>query len=46
MQPPIDNSDNFLQRAIDRLEESKSSSKIRLLVYIVQEILSRKKNPV
>lgn len=41
----VDNSDNFLQRAVDRLEGSKSGSKIQLFVYIVAEVLWFKKTP-
>lgn len=36
-------SDNFLQRAVDRLEQSGSTSKVKLFVLMIQEILSTKK---
>ena len=36
---PADTSDNFLQRAVDRLEQSGSNSKIRLFLFMIQEIL-------
>jgi hypothetical protein len=42
---PVDMSDNFLQRAVDRLEQRGSTSKIKLFVLIIQEVLSRKKTP-
>lgn len=34
-----DNSDNFLQRAVERLDESGSESVIQLFGYIVLELL-------
>jgi len=42
---PVDMSDNFLQRAVDRLEQRGSTSKIKLFVLIIQEVLSRNKTP-
>jgi len=42
---PTDTSDNFLQRAVDRLEESRSNSKVELFRYIMEELLSFKKTP-
>lgn len=34
--------DNFLQRAVDRLEEAKSTSKIKLLRLLIEEIFRGK----
>lgn len=36
-----DTSDNYLQRAINRLEESGSNSAMRLFGYIILELISR-----
>lgn len=37
----VDTSDNFLQRAVDRLEESWSESAIKLFAYILRELISK-----
>jgi hypothetical protein len=41
---PTDTSDNFLQRALDKLEDGKSKSVIKLVALIIRELLAKQKN--